>query len=144
MGTEAIVYLTYTEAVVLHIELMLYLGETRYGVFDRTLIESALARPRQAAAYAQADLWQQAATLCFGLIKNHPWVGGNKRAATYLVERFLNRNGWEIFAALPEMLELVLSIEANLWDMPRIAKWLQQHTVERGSIAPHSTTFTNN
>ncbi len=52
--------------------------EVRYGVFEPSLIESALARPQQAAAYANADLPAQAATLCFGLIKNHPWVGGNR------------------------------------------------------------------
>ena len=72
----------------MHFELMQYVGEVRYGVFDRSLIESALARPQQAAAYDQADLFAQAATLCFGLIKNHPWIGGNKRTATYLVEKF--------------------------------------------------------
>jgi hypothetical protein len=44
-------YLTYVEAVVEHIELMRRLGEIRYGVFDRSLIESALARPQQAATY---------------------------------------------------------------------------------------------
>ncbi|MGI8566373.1 MAG: hypothetical protein ACR2LZ_07820 [Pyrinomonadaceae bacterium] len=44
MATESFIYLSYAEAVALHIELMRYLGETRYGVFDRTLVESALAR----------------------------------------------------------------------------------------------------
>ena len=82
MAIERVNYLTYSEAVVEHIELMRRLGEVRYGVFARALIESALARPQQAAAYGRADLPTQAATLCFGLIKNHPWVGGNKRTAT--------------------------------------------------------------
>lgn len=51
MATEEFVYLSYPEAVAYHIELMEYLGETRFGVFDKTLIESALARPQQAAAF---------------------------------------------------------------------------------------------
>jgi prophage maintenance system killer protein len=72
-------YFSYAEAVAEHIELMRGLNETRYGVFERPLIESALARPQQAAAYENADLFAQAATLCFGLIKNHPWNGGNKK-----------------------------------------------------------------
>ena len=79
MATDEVVYLTYTEAALAHIELMRYLGETRYGVFDRALVESALARPRHAARYEGADLLAQAATLLFGLIKNHPWVGGNTK-----------------------------------------------------------------
>ncbi|MGH9943889.1 MAG: type II toxin-antitoxin system death-on-curing family toxin [Pyrinomonadaceae bacterium] len=127
MATEEIVYLTYGEAVTLHIELMRYLGETRYGVSDRTLIESALARPAQAAAYADADLIAQAATLLYGLIKNHPWIGGNKRTATFLVDSFLNRNGWFISAPTSEFVELVLAIEAARWQMAEIDAWLRRH-----------------
>lgn len=72
MAIESFNYLSYPEAVAEHIELMQLLGEVRYGVFDRTLIESALARPHQAASYNNADLFEQAASLCYGLIKNHP------------------------------------------------------------------------
>jgi prophage maintenance system killer protein len=50
---------------------MKLVGETRFGVDHRSLIESALARPQQAAAYENANLIRQAATLYFGLIKNH-------------------------------------------------------------------------
>ncbi|MBL8207246.1 MAG: type II toxin-antitoxin system death-on-curing family toxin [Blastocatellia bacterium] len=128
MATESFVYLDYVEAVVLHFELMHYVGEIRYGVFDRSLIESALARPQQAAAYENADLFAQAATLCFGLIKNHPWIGGNKRTATYLVEKFLRLNGYEFDAPLTEMLELVLAIESDKWELEQIAEWMRQHT----------------
>jgi prophage maintenance system killer protein len=62
-------YFTYAEAVAEHIELMRQLDAVRYGIFDRDLIESALARPQQAAAYDNADLFAQAATLCYGLEK---------------------------------------------------------------------------
>jgi prophage maintenance system killer protein len=51
---------------------MRYFGESHFGVDGRALIESALARPKHAATYENADLARQAATLCFGLIKNHP------------------------------------------------------------------------
>ena len=127
MVTEGFVYLSYAEAVAYHVELMWYWGETNFGVFSRHLIESALARPRQAAAWENADLPRQAATLCFGLIKNHPWVGGNKRTATFLVERFLNLNGSEIRADAAEILELVHSVEADLWNVDRIDLWMRRH-----------------
>jgi hypothetical protein len=55
-ATGTVRYLTYAEAVTLHIMLMRRLGETRFGAFDRQLVESALARPRHAAAYEGADL----------------------------------------------------------------------------------------
>ncbi len=113
MATEETEYVSYVEAVLFHIELMRYLGETVYGVFDRALIESALARPSQAAAYEGADLIRQSATLCYGLIKNHPWVGGNKRTATALMDEFLYRNGMEIVAAISDVIELALSVESD-------------------------------
>lgn len=108
-------------------ELMRRLGEIRYGVFEPSLIKSALARPQQAAAYANADLAVQAATLCFGLIKNHPWHGGNKRTATHLTDRFLKMNGMEIVCATDEALELVYAIESDQWDVYEIEQWMRQH-----------------
>ncbi len=89
MATEEVRYLTYADAALIHILLMRKAGETRFGAFDRNLIESALARPQQAAVYEGADLIRQTALLCHSLIKNHPWVGGNKRTATALVRSFL-------------------------------------------------------
>jgi death-on-curing protein len=91
LAIEEIRYLTYAEAVVHHIVLMRLLGETRFGIFDRALLDSALARPKHAATLNTADLPSQAASLCYGLIKNHPWVGGNKRTATHLTDHFLER-----------------------------------------------------
>jgi hypothetical protein len=75
LAIEEIRYLTYAEAVVHHIVLMRLLGETRFGIFDRALLESALGRPKHAATFDNADLPSQAASLCYGLIKNRPWVG---------------------------------------------------------------------
>jgi death-on-curing protein len=124
-------HLTYVEAVVEHIELMRSLGEVRYGVFDRALLQSALGRPQQAAAYGQADLPAQAATLCYGLIKNHPFVGGNKRTATHLTDRFLKLNGWEIIAAAAEVVEMVLAVEGDRWTVGRLAVWMREHVRPR-------------
>jgi death-on-curing protein len=128
VATDGVVYLSYEEAVLAHIELMRYLGETRYGVFDRTLIESALARPRQAAAYESADLSIQAATLFYGLIKNHPWVGGNKRTATALTQLFLRRNGFRIVADVNDLIALVLDVESGVWRVEEITAWMRSHT----------------
>ena len=135
MATEDFIYLTYAEAVVAHIELMHLCGETRYGVFDRSLVESALARPRQAATYSNADIYAQAATLLFGFVKNHPWVGGNKRTATVLVDLFLNKNGFEIIASQEDLVELVLEIEEDRWQALEIDQWLRVH-VQAVKVTP--------
>lgn len=125
MATKEITYLSYSEAVLLHILLMRDWGEVRYGVFDRALLESTLSRPEQAAVFETADLIRQAATLCFGLIKNHPWAGGNKRTTTALVDEFLFRNAVEINASLGDVLELVVAVEAGRWAVDEIDSWLR-------------------
>src|SRR5207253_8683170 len=108
---------------------MRFLGETHYGVFSRELVASALGRPQHAAAYDKADLIQQAATLLFGLIKNHPWVGGNKRTATALTQLFLKRNGYRIVAARMDVLELVFAVESDRWQTTEIESWLRSRMV---------------
>lgn len=125
MATEGTSYVTFAEAIFIHIRLMEFLKEQRYGVFDRALIESALARPQHAARYENADLIRQAATLCFGLIKNHPWVGGNKRTATAIVDEFLFRNGYELKATATETVEMVFAIDGGLWQIDEIEDWLR-------------------
>ena len=128
MEIEETKYLSYAEAVFIHIQLMRLWGEMRFGVFDRALIESALTRPQQSAAYESSDIIRQAATLCYGLIRNHPWVGGNKRTATAIVDEFLYRNGQNIAASTAEIIQLVLAVESDLWKVNEIESWLRQHS----------------
>jgi death-on-curing protein len=130
VATDPVAYISYAEAVLVHIELMRQLGETRYGVFDRSLIESSLTRPRQAAAYGQADIHAQAASLLFGFVKNHPWVGGNKRTATALTAIFLRRNGYRLTAPVADIIDLVYDIEAGRIDQGVIAIWLCDRTAK--------------
>ena len=89
-----------------------------------------MARPQQAANYENADIIRQSATLYFGLIKNHPWLGGNKRTATALVDEFLFRNGFEINCEISEIIELVLAIESDKFKVDEIEKWLRQKIAE--------------
>lgn len=110
----------YIETVDLHFALMKLWGENRFGVDSRDLIESALARPKHAAIYENADIIRQSATLVFGLIKNHPWTGGNKRTATFLMNLFLKRNGYKIVAPTNGLIELCLEVESDVWKVDGI------------------------
>jgi death on curing protein len=123
---DEVIYIEYLEAVEIHFELMQHYGETRIGLFEPTLIDSALARPKHAAVYENADIIRQAATLCFGLTKNHAWQGGNKRTATALTDTFLFRNGWSLIASLSEIIELSLNIESDKWKIDEIESWLRE------------------
>lgn len=122
---EEFIYLTYSDAVGKHFDLMLFYGEIRFGVDSRALIESALARPKHAAVYEKADVIRQAATLCFGLIKNHPWFGGNKRTATHLTGIFLELNGFLLNYELVEIVELSPNVESDAWQVNEIEDWLR-------------------
>ena len=126
MATKEILYIEYLEAVALHFEIMFGFGETRIGIAEPNLIESALARPKHAAVYENADIIRQSATLLFGFIKNHPWHGGNKRTATALTDSFLFRNGYSLQNTLSEIVELSLNIEADIWGVDEIEIWLRQ------------------
>ena len=126
MTAENVFYIDYVEAIDLHFALMKLWGETRFGVDSRDLIESALARPKHAAIYENADLIRQTATLVFGLIKNHPWTGGNKRTASFLMEDFLFRNGVELTATSKDLYEMSLAVESDAWKVDEIENWLRQ------------------
>lgn len=128
MATDEIRYLSYEEAVLIHIRLMTGLGETRFGIDFREMLDSALARPKNAAVYENADIVRQAATLCFGLVKNHPWRGGNKRTATTLMRRFLELNGYRKNWTINEQIEMVLAVEADRWKVDEIESWLRRKT----------------
>jgi death on curing protein len=123
--TDETVYLSVVEAITLHILLMQEWNETRFGVDRKDLLESSLSRPKQAANYENADIVRQAATLCLGLVKNHPWLGGNKRTATFLMEMFIEINGFEFIGNDSEIVEMVLAVEADKWKVVEIESWLR-------------------
>lgn len=125
MATDEIRYVSFEEAVRIHFGLMRRLGETRYGIDSRDLIESALARPKHSAVYENADIIRQAATVLFGLIKNHPCTGGNKRTATTILRRFLDLNGFQKKWTVAEQIEMVLAVEADALKVDGIENWLR-------------------
>ncbi len=75
--------------------------------------------------FENVDLIRQAASLLYGLIKNHPWEGGNKRTATFLTTVFLKRNGSRFFAKTEELVEVCLKIESDELKVDEIDTWLR-------------------
>ncbi len=86
---------------------------------------SRFSRPQAAAAYEGADLIRQAATLLYGLIKNHPWVGGIKRTATTVTQIFLRVNHRKLVAPTTEQIEMVSAVESDRWGVEEIEAWLR-------------------
>lgn len=98
------------------------------GLRDEGLLESALARPPNLAAYGEPELHELAASYGVGLAKNHPFVDGNKRAAFLAVGLFLALNGWRLTATQADATLTMLAVAAGQMDETAFARWLRQHS----------------
>ncbi|MBN8737515.1 MAG: type II toxin-antitoxin system death-on-curing family toxin [Xanthomonadales bacterium] len=97
------------------------------GVRDEKLLESALARPQQLHAYRAppADLADLAASLAFGLARNHPFVDGNKRTAHVCYRVFLALNDAELEASAEEKYAAMMGLAAGSIAEADFATWLR-------------------
>jgi len=101
-----------------------------HGVRDLGLLESAVARP-QATFDGQdlhSNLFIKVAALLHALIKNHPFVDGNKRTGMISAGLFLRANGAELNATNKEMESLALKVAESKVEVEQIAEWLQKHS----------------
>jgi len=97
------------------------------GVRDLTLLESAMARPQNLAAYGKPDLAALAAAYAFGIARNHPFVDGNKRTAAVVSETFLVRNGAWLDATDAELVVTFLALAAGELAEDELASWFRDH-----------------
>ncbi len=97
------------------------------GTRDEGLLESALARARNLAAYGDPDVAQLAAAYGFGVARNHPFVDGNKRTALVAIELFLLLNGWELHASDADCVMQILALAAGELDEDSLAAWVRAH-----------------
>lgn len=97
------------------------------GVRDEGLLDSALARPMNLVAYSQPDIAELAAAYASGLVRNHPFIDGNKRAAFLAVGMFLSINGYRLLSNQAAATVAVLALAASELDEAHFAAWLRQH-----------------
>ncbi|MBI5920541.1 MAG: type II toxin-antitoxin system death-on-curing family toxin [Betaproteobacteria bacterium] len=101
------------------------------GTRDSGLLESALARPENLAAYGDPDAAALAAAYGFGIVRNHPFVDGNKRAALIATELFLALNGFDLVVGDVECVVTILALAAGELDEAEFADWLRAHIEPR-------------
>jgi death on curing protein len=99
------------------------------GVRDRGLLESALARPRNLAAYGEPDVFDLAAAYAFGIVRNHPFVDGNKRTAFTTAATFLLDNGHELNASETDAALTTLQLTDGTLDEEAFAAWLRANSI---------------
>ena len=101
------------------------------GMRDEGLLDSALMRPENLAAYEQPDFAALAASYCVGIAKNHPFVDGNKRAALLATGLFLLLNGKKLTASQADATLAILGVAASEISEAEFAAWVRINTKDR-------------
>jgi death on curing protein len=110
------VWIDERDALTLHGRLLALYGGAE-GVRDDGLLKSALARPQQVYAYADApDVIDLAATYTVGIVRNHPFVDGNKRTGFVVGILFLELNGYRFTASEEAATQAVMEVAAGSLD----------------------------
>ena len=100
------------------------------GIRDLPALESALARPFQ--TFDNKELYltpvDKAASLIESILKNHPFIDGNKRTGYVLARLLLLQNGQDINASEQEKYDFVINIASGKMRFEEIASWLEKHS----------------
>lgn len=98
------------------------------GIRNEGLLESALARPEQIYSYGDPGLFDLAAAYISGIIRNHPFLDGNKRIAFVTGAIFLEANGNFLNASEAETTQAVLDLATKKITEEEFAIWLQENS----------------
>ena len=98
------------------------------GVRDEGLMDSALGKPQNLFAYGKPNLFALAASYAFGLVKNHPFIDGNKRTGFVVAVTFLECNGWHLEASEVDATVCTLALAAGEMSESAYAEWLKANS----------------
>ena len=122
--------LSKTQILLLHEQLIAETGGSS-GLRDEGMLDSALNAPFQTFGGEDAypSLQQKAARLCFGLVKNHPFVDGNKRIGAHVMLVFLALNGIELQYTQTELSDVILQLAAGTLQFSDLLDWILTHQI---------------
>jgi death-on-curing protein len=116
-------------ALMIHERTLVLHGGAR-GVRDQALLAPALARPRQIAGYEpEADIVRLAAALTFGVVRNHPFVDGNKRTGFVIGVLFLELNGFRFGASEEAATSQVMALAGGELDEAGYEAFLRENVI---------------
>ena len=122
-------HISLTEVIWLHDRLIQTSGGTS-GIRDLGQVDAAVAQPR--ATFDGADLYPdliaKAATLCFGLVRGHGFVDGNKRIGHAAMELFLALNGVSLDADVDDHEQIILTVADGTASRDQLEAWVRAHT----------------
>lgn len=116
------------QVILLHQRLIETTGGST-GIRDEGMLESALSNPFQ--SFGNVELYPsiqaKAAQLCFGIVKNHPMIDGNKRLGTHVMLVFMALNGYELLYTQQELSNTILDLAAGKIGFETILQWIISH-----------------
>lgn len=122
--------LSKSQILLLHEQLIAETGGST-GLRDEGILDSALNAPFQ--TFGGKDVYpslqQKAARLCFGLVKNHPFVDGNKRIGIHVMLVFLALNGIELQHTQTELSDVILQLAAGDIQFSDLLDWILTHQI---------------
>ena len=118
------------QILLLHEQLLEATGGSS-GLRDEGMLDSALNAPFQtfSGEGVYPSLQQKAARLCFGLVKNHPFVDGNKRIGAHAMLVFLALNGIELEYTQTELSDIILQLASGTIPSSRLLEWILIHQI---------------
>lgn len=122
-------YLSVEEVLLIHEYQIQEFGGSS-GILNLGLLESAVYRPKTAFGGNEKykTLFEKTAILAYSLIKNHPFVDGNKRTSMVSAIMFLSLNGHEVAIKQEEMIKLALEIAKDEMSLEEITKFYEDHS----------------
>lgn len=128
---KTILYLTAPQVLAIHDQMIKRFGGS-HGIRDLDLLESAVARPQ--ASFDGNDLYEnlftKAAALLQSLLKNHPFIDGNKRTALTSAGIFLLRNGYALQNNHDIEVEFAIQVDTERLSIEEITFWLKEHSIQ--------------
>lgn len=122
-------FLQVADVLALHsAQVDLYGGE--HGLRDMGLLESAIAQPQATfgSEYLHTDVYQMAAAYLFHIVRNHPFLDGNKRTGAVAALVFLDINGIEIDAPKGSIYDLTMAVATGQAGKAEVAEFLRTHS----------------
>lgn len=120
-------WLTRDECLTLHDLILAHYGGIT-GLRDDNLLETALAKPQQIFHYGKPTMAELGAAYAAGIVKNHPFLDGNKRTGFMMAAGFLERNGWEFYASEVEVVVRTLALAAGELSEAGYGEWLNANS----------------
>lgn len=125
-------FLNVEEIIAIHVEAIQDFGGS-LELLSLERLKSCLESPQQAmfGKDLYPDLASKAAILFFLLIKNHPFLDGNKRTGVLALFEFLERNGSTLEVDKQEFFDFTIDVSTSKFDKDQIAVWIQAHMREK-------------